>query len=218
VSPSGKLIGALFAVGSTGFLLGPAPGFVDLVGQGADGAVFFAGSIFFTSAAFLQYLGAAHDNPPRSRPPGLFAFDPRALDAWAALIQLAGTLFFNISTFEALSSGLDAMEANRLVWAPDVFGSICFLVSGCLAFAVVRHQHRSDPERTPEEAMATVNLAGCVLFGVSAAASYIVPNTGSILDLAAANWTTSLGALCFLVGAVMLVRISSAEEDRSVPA
>jgi hypothetical protein len=52
--------------------------------------------------------------------------------------------------------------------------------------------------------MATVNLAGCVLFGVSAVASYFVPATGSILDLAAANWGAALGAACFLAGAVML--------------
>ena len=49
-----------------------------------------------------------------------------------------------------------------------------------------------------------MNLAGCVLFGISAIASYIVPSSGSVLDLAAANWTTALGALCFLVGALML--------------
>jgi hypothetical protein len=43
-----------------------------------------------------------------------------------------------------------------------------------------------------------------VLFGVSAVGAYIVPDTGSIFDLAAANWGTSLGALCFLIGAVMV--------------
>ena len=53
--------------------------------------------------------------------------------------------------------------------------------------------------------MAAVNLTGCVLFGISALASYIVPSTGSTLDLAAANWTTALGALCFLIGAVLLL-------------
>ena len=54
--------------------------------------------------------------------------------------------------------------------------------------------------------MAAVNLAGCVFFGISAVASYIVPDTGSTLDLAAANWNTALGALCFFVGALMLAR------------
>jgi threonine/homoserine/homoserine lactone efflux protein len=48
-----------------------------------------------------------------------------------------------------------------------------------------------------------VNLLGCVLFMISALAAFVVPDTGSILDLAAANWTTSLGAVCFLIGAIM---------------
>ena len=43
-----------FAVGSACFVIGPFPGFVQLVGAGADGAVFFAGSIFFPLAAVLE--------------------------------------------------------------------------------------------------------------------------------------------------------------------
>ena len=43
-----------------------------------------------------------------------------------------------------------------------------------------------------------VNLLGCVFFGISAVAGYLVPSTGSMLDQAAANWSTSLGAACFL--------------------
>jgi hypothetical protein len=43
-----------------------------------------------------------------------------------------------------------------------------------------------------------VNLLGCVLFGISAVAGYVVPSKGSMVDLAAANWNTALGAACFL--------------------
>ena len=63
-------IGVLFAVGSTCFLVGPFPGFVELVGSEIDGVVFFVGSIFFTSAATLQYVEG-----------GLFR--PRGLDWWS---------------------------------------------------------------------------------------------------------------------------------------
>ena len=49
---------------------------------------------------------------------------------------------------------------------------------------------------------AGVNLLGCIFFGVSAVAGYVVPSTGSMLDLAAANWNTSLGAACFLACAL----------------
>ena len=47
-----------------------------------------------------------------------------------------------------------------------------------------------------------VNLLGCVFFGVSAVAGYVVPSSGSMLDQAAANWNTSLGAACFLACAL----------------
>ena len=106
---------------------------------------------------------------------------------WSAAIQFAGTLFFNLSTGDVLRSDLSTLQEDRLVWAPDVFGSVCFLASGVLAYRV------STRPRT----MAAINLAGCVFFMISAVAAYVVPDTGSILDLAAANWNTALGALCF---------------------
>jgi hypothetical protein len=45
-------------------------------------------------------------------------------------------------------------------------------------------------------------LLGCIFFGISAVAGYVVPTTGSMLDQAAANWNTSLGAACFLACAL----------------
>jgi hypothetical protein len=51
-----------------------------------------------------------------------------------------------------------------------------------------------------------VNLLGCVFFGISAVAGYVVPSSGSMIDLAAANWNTSLGAACFLACAVDTLR------------
>src|ERR1043166_9482494 len=44
-------IGVLFAVGSTCFLVGPFPGFVELVGLEMDGVAFFVGAVFFHSPA-----------------------------------------------------------------------------------------------------------------------------------------------------------------------
>jgi uncharacterized membrane protein YpjA len=95
-----------------------------------------------------------------------------------------------------MRDSLSTQQQNRLIFAPDLFGSACFLVSGVLAYRVAAK---------PESTMAAVNLAGCVLFGISAVASYVVPSTGSVLDLAAVNWCTALGALCFFIGALMLL-------------
>ena len=127
-------IGVLFAIGSVCFVLGPMPGFVQLVGSAADGTVFFVGSVFFTSAALLQYLEAANaDRGPaegKRRRMRLLTFEPHGTDWWATLIQLVGTLYFNVDTFRAMQASFDTSQVDRLVWRPELFGSICFLISG----------------------------------------------------------------------------------------
>jgi hypothetical protein len=148
--------------------------------------VFFAGSVFFTLAAGLELREATLRL-------GRWASNP---SWWSAATQFAGTLLFNLNTFDAMRDGLSTQRENRLVFAPDLFGSACFLVSGVLAYRVATG---------PGSTMAAVNLAGCVLFGISAVASYVVPSSGSVLDLAAVNWCTALGALCFFIGALMLL-------------
>ena len=49
------------------------------------------------------------------------------------------------------------------------------------------------------------NLAGSVAFGISAIASFVVPATGSVLDLAVANVFIGIGALCFLIGSLLML-------------
>ena len=179
-------IGVLFAIGSTCFFIGPFPGLVAWVGSEIDALVFFVGSIFFTSAAALQLY--ASDRAGRF-----------STDWWASAIQFVGTLLFNRDTFDALRQGLDATEYDRLVWTPDLVGSACFLVSGVLAYGVVRGA------RTRDWWIAAINLVGCIAFGISAIAAFWVPTEGSVIDLAAANVFTAFGGLCFLIGAVLLL-------------
>ena len=194
----------LFAIGSACFVVGPFPGFVHLVGAAADAVVFFAGSLFFTTAAALQYLEAVNADRIGARL-RVLAFEPRRIDWWATLIQLAGTVFFNLSTFRALQTGLSTGQEDRLIWRPDVFGSTCFLVASTLAWVAVCGVPGCRPRRQLDWWIAAVNLSGSVAFGVSAVAGYIVPATGTDLDLAAANVSTVAGALCFLAGAVLLL-------------
>jgi hypothetical protein len=174
---------ACFALGSTCFLIGPFPGYYDLVGARATAVTFFVGSILFTAGGALQVaLAAPHRHTDRSA-------------WWAAVVQSAGTLFFNATTYWAMHVALTSSSYDRLVWRPDAFGSVCFLVSGVIAYRA-----------TPHAWDARVNLLGCVFFGISAVAGYVVPADGSELDVAAANWNTSLGAACFLVCAVATLR------------
>src|SRR3954463_3598017 len=109
-----------------------------------------------------------------------------------------GTLFFKISTFAALQKGLDAKQTNLRVWTPDVFGSICFLVSSWLSSAPLRRLRDRDWK------VAGLNLAGSVAFGISAATALVQPSTGEPVSAAIANATTTTGALCFLAGALLL--------------
>jgi hypothetical protein len=186
-----------FALGSTCFFIGPFPGYVQLVGSTADGITFFVGSIFFTAGGALQSLiawpGRTTDRAGRA------AF-------WSAAIQSVGTVCFNVSTFLALQTATSNPQYNRLVWRPDAFGSVCFLVSGAIAY-VASPRHGVWPARgTDGWWQPGVNLLGCIFFGISAIAGYVVPSTGSVLDLAAANFNTSLGAACFLACAVGVLR------------
>ena len=208
--PASWWIGVLFAIGSVCFIVAPFPGFADLVGSAADGAVFFVGSIFFTSAALLSYLEAANadrelDGRKRRRRMRLLTFEPHRIDWWSTLIQLVGTLYFNVETFRAMQTSFDTAQVDRLVWRPELIGSICFLISGLLAYLEVRDGGFWRAEKTLEWKIATVNLAGCMLFMISAIAGYIVPATGDVFHLAAANVSTSLGAVCFLIGAIWLL-------------
>ena len=92
------------------------------------------------------------------------------------------------------------------MWRPDALGSVCFLVSGVIAYRASARHGPGGPRRTPGWWEPAVNLLGCVFFGISAVAGYVVPSTGSILDLAGANWNTSLGAACFLACALATLR------------
>jgi hypothetical protein len=186
-----------FAAGSLCFVLGPFPGYLALVGPVADAITFFVGSVLFTAGGALQVWLAA----PRREEPG----GGRAA-WWTATVQSAGTIFFNISTFLALQTAVSDPSYDRLVWRPDAFGSICFLVSGLIAYRASA-RHGLLPARGADGWwQAGINLAGCVLFGIAAIAGYVVPSTGTMLDLAAANWTTAAGAACFLACAVASMR------------
>src|SRR3954453_18098700 len=152
-----------FALGSTCFLVGPFPGYVQVVGESADGITFFVGSILFTAGGGLQSWLAW---PGRGSRRGGFAA------WWAAIIQSAGTLFFNVTTYQAMHTALTSSEYNKLVWRPDWRGSICFLVSGAIAYRASA-RHGFLPVRDGAGWWQPgVNLLGCLFFGISAVAGY----------------------------------------------
>ncbi len=216
----------LFMLGASCFALGTIPAYVHAVGAAADAITFFVGSLFFTSASYLQLVQAQN--------PGMTEVDEqgqhtrvRALPwAWrpgdknwlAAATQFPGTLFFNISTFAATVNNLTAVEADRHVWRPDIFGSILFLVASVYALSALGVGFRRMQWRSLPWSIAWINMLGSVAFMASALASFVLPRTDAMIDIPLANAGTFLGAVCFLVAAALMLpawRISVRSKSRS---
>jgi hypothetical protein len=214
----GWWIAVLFAVGSLLFALGTLPGYVGAVGGRWDAATFFVGSLFFTSAGYLTYREAvdAGVRPPDAPPRRFFVYQPWRIDWWATAVQLAGTLFFNVSCGNALRVNLTTEAASQHVWRPDALGSICFLVASALAWFEVCHgwvAWRPRGDGAWSWWITLVNLAGSVAFGVSAVAGYIDPSTGLLRNADRSYLGTFIGAVCFLVGALLLLPERTEEHE-----
>jgi hypothetical protein len=200
----GWWIGILFAIGSFCFALGAVPGYASAAGTRADSLTFFVGSLFFTSAAFLQYREAV-DAGGTIRGRRVFVFRPRQIDWLATAVQLLGTLWFNVSTGAAVQTDLTATAVRQHVWRPDALGSICFLVASALAWFEVCHGWAAWSPGELGWWITLLNLVGSIAFGVSAVAAFVVPSTGSLLDQQLSNLGTFVGALCFLAGGLLLL-------------
>jgi hypothetical protein len=210
----------LFALGSLCFAVAAiAAQWASTPRPGID-VTFFVGSILFTSAAYLQYLQAVNAEGAtgsQRRRSGLRAasWEPARIEWLASSVQLAGTIFFNISTFAAMKHGLSSSQSNRRVWAPDAFGSVCFLVSSALAYAEVCHRRVCFHWRSLSWRIVALNLLGSIAFGAAAIASLVEPSSGEPVSARVANGGTALGGVCFLIAAVALMPAAAAEERAS---
>jgi hypothetical protein len=196
-----------FAVGSLCFAVGAVPFYAEWAGPVMVGITFFAGSIFFTAAAFIQ-LSLSGRRPPRKE-------TNRAdrADWWAALIQFIGTLFFNVSTGAALIAAIADPTRLGAGWRPDAFGSVAFLVSSALAVVATKDRGKLWDRDARTWHGTWLNLLGSIAFGVSAVGAYVSPETGTLVSMFWANLGTFLGAICFFVAALLSRRTIDAEPD-----
>ncbi len=212
----GWWIAILFMIGSMCFALGSLPPFASAVGE-AVVWVFFLGSIFFTSAAYLQYFEASNEGDDvrgAARTKRAVAIRLVSLGWWAASSQLLGTLWFNLTTLAGTRTSLDVSQQEALVWAPDAMGSILFLVAS--AFAILETTDGLSRGRPSlESIIAWINMAGSIAFGISAIAAFIDPVNGELLNAAAANTFTFVGGVLFFVGALLLLPDMAREGEAS---
>ena len=189
----GWRVAVLFMVGAFLFALGSFPPYAQRVDPGTVGITFVVGSIFFTSAGASQLVQTRRDTP-----------DDR-LALTAAGVQLVGTILFNLNTIDAMLQSLDTEQTNRLVWGPDVFGSIAFLIASHLAWLDVCHKLWCVRRDDVDWWVAALNYVGSIFFMLSAIASFTLTTTGNELNTTIVNSGTFLGAVCFLVGAYLLL-------------
>ena len=223
----GWWISVLFMVGSTCFALasfaGLEPDVFSRLLQSVTviNAVFFAGSIFFTAAGYLQLLEAANADRraalARGETPNekfrWIGWQPGQIGWLSAFIQFLGTLLFNVNTLDALLPDLDWLRQDLLVWTPDLIGSICFLVSSGLALLEFCHGYWCWRLHNISWWIVMVNLLGSIAFMVSAVFAVVLPDSANLDALWIVNLSTCIGAVCFLVGAYLLLP----EMARQVP-
>ena len=205
-------IAALFMIGSFGFALGCVGVYASAVGPTADAVTFFISSIFFTTASFWQLV---QSQSPAAAATGTAKDDERQRvrflawlphdRAWlAAATQFPGTLFFNGTTFWAITVALDNSKYDQVVWRPDFYGSVLFLVSSLFAILALGRVRRWRP-RESAWWVAWLNMIGSVAFMASAIGAFVIPRTDSAVDLTLADRGTFVGAVCFLLGALLAI-------------
>ncbi len=213
-----RWIAWLFIIGSSLFALGAVPLYAEAVGLRLCAVTFFVGSLFFTSAAFLQYREAVDALPAvgATRRHSFWVWAPRNLGWLAGAIQLAGTLWFNWSTANALRVNLSAALTEQQVWRPDALGSVAFLVSSAVALRDAGRGAIAGRPRTRTWKIGVINVAGSVAFGISAVAAFVIPSSGDVWNAELSNLGTFVGGLCFLTGAILM--LSPESTDASFPA
>lgn len=201
---------SLFMLGCL-FILAPALAEVFSLGANAINAVFFAGSIPFTTAAYLQLYQAANagDFVPLGqsdpKPIVLFGWFPHRIGWLSCALQFLGTLLFNVNTFDAMIPGLTWFQQDLEIWIPNVIGSILFLASGYLAFVETSHAHFAWKPASLSWWVTFANLLGCVAFMISAVFAFVPPEPLAFDGLTIGVAFTLLGAVGFLVGSLLML-------------
>ena len=215
-------IGTIFALGSALFAaacvraIGTSLGHLqfrdpNLIQSLDPNLIFFAGSIPFTTAAYLQLFQAANAGDPAEsdRPApkhrAVFGWKPSEIGWLSCALQFLGTLLFNANTFDAMLPGLGWLQQDLAVWVPDFVGSILFLASGYLAFGETCHTYWAWKPRSLSWWITFTNLLGCVGFMISAFFAFVPKEAFHFNAALISVFFTLLGAFGFLAGSLLML-------------
>ncbi len=207
-------VSVLFMVGSACFVAGSVMSlyFEDFFPLLSINLTFFIGSLFFTAAAYGQYLEAinsditneAHLSAEKSK--WLWwAWRPKNLGFMSSTSQLVGTFLFNINTFNCFYTGLTNLQQDVLIWIPNIMGSILFLVASFFAWLEIYHDNHVKAFRSVTWWIIWINILGSVLFQRSAFRSFVYLDSGELVNGTIALNATMYGAICFFIAAYLLI-------------
>lgn len=206
--------GLSFAVGAFLFMLGSLLSLVPTSLESLQiNLIFFAGSVPFTIAGYLQHFQSANTpeftgnatpvaSDQRIR---VIGWQPANPGWWCTLTQFVGTVAFNFNTFDAINAPAVWYVQDFVIWVPGMIGSVLFLVSGYLAYIEAGHAHWSFKPFEMEWWIVFINLLGCVAFMISSTIAFTPKGAEPAWVLQASNANLLVGALCFFVGAALLM-------------
>ena len=212
-------IALLFLVGSACFALGsftliwPQYSPEITTGHHEIGAIFFMGSLFFTSASWLQLLEAINGDIAEVKMSSQesrqrwrwFAWKPLNAGYSSSLIQFVGTLFFNLNTGAALLLTFKGLDKDVFVWIPNVMGSLCFLASSYVAMIEVSHSFWSFQPRQISWWVVFINLVGSIGFMVAALFGFLIPSLKEAVWMWGDNFFVLVGGVCFFIASYLLI-------------
>jgi len=209
-------IGVIFAIGAASFavasLLYLLPSVAKALSLSTDiyNQIYFAGSLPFTTAAYLQLFQAANvvkfgEAPSHQQKIKLIGWNPSNVGWLSCLLQFFGTILFNVNTLDAQLSRLTWFQQDLLIWAPNIVGSVLFLISGYLAFIETCHAHFAWLPRNSSWWVVLVNLLGCIAFLIAAFLAIVLPGPSNPNLAPLAVVFTLLGAIGFFVGSLLML-------------
>ena len=197
----GWWIAITFILGSVLFCVGAILPFTRGLSTAATNVVYFVGSSLYLVGALIQFIrGRRMKINHRDDASAMRHLANK--NSRAAGIQAIGALLFQTSMTGAFIRSLSIAEQERIIWVPDLFGALCFLVASSMFFTL-RYpiQHRQDNRRSARE-LALMNIVGSAFFVISAFGAYIVPLTDQPIYPRIANLGTLAGALLFLLSSI----------------
>jgi hypothetical protein len=198
---SGWWIAITFIVGSVLFGLGALFPLISSFPIAIINIVYLVGSSLYLIGASVQFVqGRRMKINDRGD-----AADVRKLanrNSRAAAIQAFGAILFQTSMTGALINSLNVAQQERVIWAPDLVGAICFVTASSMFFALRYPIQQRQENQDSSRFLALLNIIGSLFFVLSALGAYIVPLTDESIYPSVANLGTFVGAIFFFISSI----------------